>query len=139
MASLEKEIMQIPVSRERWENWMQFTSGQQMKKFTQFGFEVIQTPPEVHKKLLNAVNKGLENWENIPFEREVDAIYSKELPKFLNINSLAFEVMDDMREIHEKWAGDIKLTPTSAYGVRFYQNGSSLVMHHDKVILFLIY
>ena len=25
------------------------------------------------------------------------------------------------------------MRPTSAYGVRLYQNGSSLVMHHDKV------
>ena len=28
----------------------------------------------------------------------------------------------------------MKLRPTSAYGVRLYQNGSSLVMHHDKVV-----
>lgn len=28
--------------------------------------------------------------------------------------------------------GGIKLKPTSAYGVRLYQNGSSLVMHYDK-------
>jgi hypothetical protein len=29
----------------------------------------------------------------------------------------------------------MKLRPTSAYGVRLYQNGSSLVMHYDKVII----
>lgn len=29
--------------------------------------------------------------------------------------------------------GGIPLRGTSAYGVRLYQNGSSLVMHHDKV------
>ena len=29
--------------------------------------------------------------------------------------------------------GGIKLIPTSAYGVRLYQNGSSLMMHYDKV------
>ena len=27
----------------------------------------------------------------------------------------------------------MELEPTSAYGVRLYQNGSSLVMHHDRV------
>jgi hypothetical protein len=34
---------------------------------------------------------------------------------------------------HEEWAGGIKLRGTSAYGVRLYKNGSSLVMHYDKV------
>jgi hypothetical protein len=33
----------------------------------------------------------------------------------------------------QEWAGGIELKGTSAYGVRLYQNGSSLVMHHDKV------
>ena len=32
-----------------------------------------------------------------------------------------------------KMLGGIKLIPTSAYGVRLYQNGSSLMMHYDKV------
>ena len=30
--------------------------------------------------------------------------------------------------------GGIELIPTSAYGVRLYRNGSSMVMHNDKVI-----
>jgi hypothetical protein len=39
---------------------------------------------------------------------------------------------------HEEWIGnDIKLRPTSAYGIRLYLNGSSLVMHYDKVHLIL--
>jgi hypothetical protein len=29
--------------------------------------------------------------------------------------------------------GGIELIPTSAYGVRLYTNGSSMVMHNDKV------
>ena len=29
--------------------------------------------------------------------------------------------------------GGMELRATSAYGVRLYQNGSSLVMHYDKV------
>ena len=29
--------------------------------------------------------------------------------------------------------GGIELIPTSAYGVRLYRNGSSMVMHNDKV------
>ena len=40
--------------------------------------------------------------------------------------------------MHEEWAGGMKLKPTSAYGVRLYQNGSSLVMHYDKAILYVL-
>jgi hypothetical protein len=32
--------------------------------------------------------------------------------------------------LHEAWAG-IELEPTSVYGVRVYQNGSTLVDHLD--------
>ena len=46
---------------------------------------------------------------------------------------IANEIHRELKPLHEAWAGGIKLVPTSAYGVRFYQNGSSLVMHYDKV------
>ena len=54
-------------------------------------------------------------------------------PKFVNIGNVANEVHKELLPLHEAWAGGMKLVPTSAYGVRFYQNGSSLVMHYDKV------
>ena len=46
--------------------------------------------------------------------------------------------MNDLLSLHEQWAGGIKLRPTSAYGVRLYQNGSSLMMHHDKVNIYIV-
>ena len=41
-------------------------------------------------------------------------------------------IIHDLLELHEEWSG-MKLRETSAYGVRLYQNGSSLVMHHDRI------
>lgn len=96
---------------------------------------MVATPREVHKKLLDAVTPALEDWENIPNEHNVKGIYGPLRPKFVNIGDLAWEVINDLKEYHEQWAGGIKLIPTSSYGVRFYQNGSSLMMHHDKVSL----
>ena len=49
------------------------------------------------------------------------------------LGALAWEAIADLKEMHEEWAGGMKLRPTSAYGVRLYQNGSSLVMHNDRV------
>jgi hypothetical protein len=48
----------------RWENWLQFTQSRLVPKFTEVGFEIIDTPPEVHRKLVNAVESAVENWVN---------------------------------------------------------------------------
>jgi hypothetical protein len=103
--------------------------------FTEHGFDVIQIPPNVYKKLLDAVVPALENFDELPVEHDVEAIYHNDgfSPKFLSIGKLANEVHRDLLPLHEAWAGGIKLVPTSAYGIRFYQNGSSLVMHYDKI------
>lgn len=135
MAFRETELMKIPGSDERWENYMQYTQGRMVPTFTAQGFDVIQTPHSVHEKLLNAVNKNLDNWDGMRQEHDVDCIYHPEgmSPKFADIGRIAREVHEELLPLHEAWAGGIKLRPTSAYGVRLYQNGSSLVMHHDKV------
>ena len=132
MAFQEREIMAIPGADERWENWMQFTQGRMVPSFTDRGFDIAPAPKFVMDKLYAAISKGLENWDNIPEEFDVEAIYGDMRPKFLNIGNLAWEVLEDLKEAHEQWAGGIKLIPTSSYGVRLYQNGSSLVMHRDK-------
>eukprot|EP01041_Mallomonas_annulata_P008053 gene8053-16511_t len=131
----ENELMTLKGADERWENFMQYVQGRMVPSFTEFGFKVIQAPPHLHKKLLDAVRKATENWNDIPYEHEVDAIYHPEglIPKFVYIGGLAQEVHKELLAIHEEWAGGIKLRPTSAYGVRLYQNQSSLAMHHDKV------
>lgn len=65
----------------------------------------------------------------------VNGIYGSLPCKFVDLpNSMEVEIMDELQSLHEQWAGGIKLRPTSAYGVRLYQNGSSLMMHHDKVL-----
>jgi len=135
MEQREREIMEIPGSDERWENWMQFVSGRMVPSFTPNGFKIAQAPPEIFAKLESVVKKGLENWDNLRYEHEVDAIYCPpdKLPKFIDLREVAREVHLALLPMHEEWAGGMKLKPTSAYGVRMYQNGSSLVMHNDKI------
>ena len=133
----EKEIFnQLTFSDERWENMLQFTQSQLVPKFTEVGFELITTPKHVHDKLKEAVDKGVANWDDLRSEGSVDVIYKDEAyknPKFVDIGSLSRYVLDELKGIHEEWVGGIELRGTSAYGVRLYQNGSSLAMHHDKV------
>ena len=129
----EAEIMSIPGGDERWENWMQFTQSRLVPKFTARGFDVINTPAEVRDKLLQSVTKCVANWKRMPYETDVEAIYAKLRPKFCDIGQQAWSVAADLLPLHEQWAGDMPLEATSAYGVRLYQNESSLVMHYDKV------
>lgn len=135
MDNRDLELQQLPGSLERWENYMQYTQSRMVPHFTERGFDVIQIPAETYKKLLDAVLPALEDFDSMPEEHEVEAIYHTPglQPKFVSIGKIANEVHKELQGLHEAWAGGIKLVPTSAYGVRFYQNGSSLVMHYDKV------
>jgi hypothetical protein len=96
---------------------------------------VAKMPPAIFAKLKSAVDEGLARWDTLRTEGKIDVIYNSHglLPKFVDMHRIAQEVMRDVLPLHEAWAGGIKLRPTSAYGTRFYQNGSSLTMHHDKV------
>jgi hypothetical protein len=129
----ELEIMQIPGQRERWENWMQFVSGQMVPSFTKTGFQLLDTPPAVHAKLKAALDEGLKDFDAIPSEGKIDVIYGSVAPKFLNIGQLAWDINEELRPLHEAWAGGVELVGTSSYGIRLYQNGSSLGMHYDKI------
>jgi len=119
---------------ERWENWLQLTQNRLIPKFTKTGFKVIKTPGFLHAKLKAAVDAGVADWDSLPREGDIDVIYHPEgmTPKFVRLGTLQNEVIEELREMHEEWGG-MKLQATSAYGVRLYQNGSSLVMHQDKV------
>jgi len=125
----------LPGSDERWENYMQYTQGRMLPTFTSRGFDIAKVPEHIHDKLRNAVLLELDRWDDMQQEHDVDCIYHPEgmQPKFAQIGRIAREVHEELLPYHEAWAGGIKLKPTSAYGVRLYQNGSSLVMHHDKV------
>ena len=91
----EEEIMALTGSNERWENWLQFTQSRLVPKFTEFGFEVIQTPKKIHDKLAAAVDKALENWNNLPSEGDVDVIHNDPLmdPKFVHIGTKLLQVV----------------------------------------------
>jgi hypothetical protein len=135
MEEREREIMAIPGADERWENWMQFVAGRMVPKLTANGFEVVDVPRDIFQKLSAAVQRGVDNWDHLPEERQIDAVYTRPglLPKFVSMGGLSGEVHRALLPQHEAWAGGMKLVPTSIYGVRLYQNGSSLTMHHDKV------
>ena len=136
----ESEIMQLTGGAERWENWMQFVQGMLGRKFTDRGFEVVDIPVNIFHKINNSLHEGIRElggWDNVPAEFESDGMYGPEPPKFVPLQ-VAREVLAEMKEFHEGWVNGMELVPTSAYGIRLYTNGSTLVMHYDKVFPFVL-
>ena len=59
-------------------------------------FFFVDTPPSIQKKLSEAVEKFLENIDEIPYEPQGE-IYGNEKPKFIDIGSLSHEVMEELK------------------------------------------
>lgn len=129
----EEELQRLPGADERWENYMQFTAARMVPRFTPNGFAVIQTPPEVQAKLKKAVDDALLDFDNIREESRIDVLYTPLASKFIDIPLVNREVHQALLPLHEEWVGGMKLKPTSIYGIRMNRNGSSLIMHYDKV------
>ena len=113
---------------------MQYTQSRLVPKFTERGFDVVNIPADTFAKLKVALDDALARWDDVRSEGSIDVIYNPPGldPKFAHIGALQREVHEELRSMHEAWGG-VELRPTSAYGIRLYQNGSTLVMHHDKV------
>lgn len=135
MSLRDRELQLIPGKNERWENYVQYTQSRLVPRFTEVGFKVVPIPPAVYLKLKEKVDEGIANWENLRLEKQIDAVFTPIPSKFVDMHAVNYEVIRELQSLHEEWAGGIKLRSTSAYGTRLYQNGSSLVMHHDKVDL----
>eukprot|EP00656_Telonema_subtile_P015580 TRINITY_DN1818_c0_g1_i4.p1 TRINITY_DN1818_c0_g1~~TRINITY_DN1818_c0_g1_i4.p1 ORF type:complete len:216 (-),score=29.60 TRINITY_DN1818_c0_g1_i4:218-865(-) len=63
-------------------------------------------------------------------ESEVDQI-TGDKPDFVDIGSLGREIMEELKPMHEEWAGGVELQSSNAYGLRVYKNGNTLTMHTD--------
>jgi hypothetical protein len=135
MDDREHDLRQIPGGRERWENYMQYTQSRLVPSFTERGFDVVDIPSELYATLRERLLPSIEKLDSLRDEGNIGVIYNSQgkLPKFAYLNGADREVHHQLLPYHEAWAGGIKLIPTSAYGVRLYLNGSSLVMHYDKV------
>jgi len=91
----------------------------------------------VHEQLAAVVQAGVDRWDSLEAEDGVsDAIYNAQglSPKMVpeEENQALWEYIHaELLPLHEEWAG-VRLFPTAIYGVRLYQNSSSLIMHVDK-------
>jgi hypothetical protein len=64
--------------------------------FSVFQRFILDTPPHIHEKLKNMLDKAIENFENIPDEEE-GAIYGPLIPRLVDMEGVEYEVLDELK------------------------------------------
>ncbi len=107
----ETELMMIPGARERWENFMQYTQSRMVPRFTPHGFKIIQTPASVQARLKERLDAALENYDSIRKEPVIDVLYTPEQSRFVDLHGLDWEILRELKGIHEEWSGENLVLP----------------------------
>jgi len=134
MERREKQLMSLPSSQARWDGWtVMVGSSSLVKNFTEKGFAVVRAPDSVNERLQTNLraHKDTARFEDTP-SRQIDVIKGRLRPKFIDQEDLNREILLELLPMFEEWSG-VKLRPAIAYGLRIYQNESSLLMHVDKI------
>ena len=97
--------------------------------FTSRGFEVIPTPRAVQDALVAAYEAGGADAE---LEAPDPGVLPTGQPELMPIGELGNWVAEELRELHESWAGQA-LHHTATYGIRTYREGQTLRRHCDRL------
>jgi len=126
-----EQVKRIEQSQERWDALMNLAmTGVLVKNFTKMGYEVVQTPANLHMALNETLHKALRMGATRQ-EGKVDQI-SGPVAQFVNVGGVRSSVQYGMQPLMEAWAG-VPLVSTTAYGLRVYQPGNTLTMHTDRM------
>lgn len=134
MERRERQIMNMESSQSRWDGWTTLVSSARLvQNFTAKGYAIVRAPEDVVRRLTASLkqNIGTARYEDTP-SRQIDVIKGALRPKFIDQLELNAEILRELKPMFEEWSG-VKLVPAIAYGLRVYQNGSSLLMHVDKI------
>ena len=134
MERRERQIMNMRSSQARWDGWTTLVSSSSLvRNFTEKGFAVVRAPDDVFQRLNDNLQRHRDTarFEDTP-SRQIDVISGHLRPKFISQLELNSAVLSELQPMFEAWAG-VPLVPAIAYGLRIYQNGSSLLMHIDKI------
>mmetsp|Transcript_16681 Transcript_16681/g.27668 ORF Transcript_16681/g.27668 Transcript_16681/m.27668 type:complete len:342 (+) Transcript_16681:133-1158(+) len=114
----------------RYNGWMAvMASAIAMPSFTESGWGLTRAPTDVMKELMESLHNGLPTAQE---ESYINVIQGGERPLFVHQPKLNQKVLDDLKPMHEEWAG-VELEGSLSYGLRVYRNNSRLFMHVDKL------
>ena len=113
-----------------------YTKISQLPKCSDSGFKIIKCPQDVW----NIVTEGYEKYKHLKQEEVFNnknsiiigkGITSEMIPVW-RINNFVQSIHSLLKPIHEEFCNR-ELIPSFIYGIRSYLNGSSLMMHRDKI------
>jgi hypothetical protein len=120
----------------RFDEWASLVQSRMMPAFTPHGYEIAdftQLRPELWQQLRANYEKHVMDpvaFDKMSFEG-IESSAGALRPKFYYQEALNAQLLESLRPELEKWSG-IELQKGRAYGVRVYQNYSTLVLHVDK-------
>jgi prolyl 4-hydroxylase len=127
---------------DRYNQHLSYIQSHLVPNFTETGFLLQDTPPEVHQRLLDlfADRYHPEEPRHVPNEsfNSIMATDDPSLPPvFVDISQHTRQLLKDLQPLHEAWAG-LPLQPTHAFGLRIYQQGNRLKRHVDRLATHVI-
>eukprot|EP00730_Choanoeca_flexa_P002753 TRINITY_DN11163_c0_g1_i1.p2 TRINITY_DN11163_c0_g1~~TRINITY_DN11163_c0_g1_i1.p2 ORF type:complete len:361 (+),score=51.14 TRINITY_DN11163_c0_g1_i1:1345-2427(+) len=148
------KLRPVPPLPSSWDGWAQTFRDDRynyhlshiqfhaVPNFTETGFLLRQTPPELHAKLLKLFHEGYDGLDltSLPSEAHVNILRTDDpskKPVFLDIQRHTRDILAEMKPLHEEWA-DVELEPTFAFGLRVYQQGNVLKKHVDRLATHVI-
>jgi hypothetical protein len=96
--------------------------------FTENGWGLTRAPHQLVTELKESLHNGLATARE---ESEEVIGWGEERPLFIEQRELNNKVLEELKPMHENWAG-IPLKGALAYGLRAYRNNSVLSMHVDR-------
>lgn len=139
------QISRIEDTQQKWDGYLvAMQQGIHVQNYTERGWAVVDCPTEVYQPLLEAFHRGFDDESKRHFEGKVDQIHCEkeggdtnspcdgDRRSWMVHTGLNTHILRTLQPQHEEWAG-VALEPSIAYGLRVYQNGSSLTMHTDRI------
>jgi Rps23 Pro-64 3,4-dihydroxylase Tpa1-like proline 4-hydroxylase len=99
-----------------------------LPRLSTVGFSLRATPTDVHDRLLAFWNS---TQHAIQSESASVSHFPDGSPDMLPLGALGAEVLEQLREIHEAWAGT-SLRPIASYGLRVHREGQTERLHTER-------
>ena len=140
--AMERQAAQLFRIDDRRQRWSGFSSllarGLIARNFTALGYASTSAPGGFAAAMLHAVQGGLgSGGEQLAAEEddgyEISTILGPERPSLFGAPGALAEAVVGLKAVHEDFAGVELSSAGIAYGVRVYRNGTSVLMHADKI------
>lgn len=103
-------------------------AGRILPHVSDAGFTLRPTPESVHNKL---VSFWTTEQSGIRSESAPPTFFPEGSPDFLPLGDLGTEVLGNLHDLHEHWAGTT-LRPVAAYGMRIFRRGQTERLHIER-------